>query len=286
MGKKYKKRKKKAHRNPPLSGLDKAIYTVFSILYIIMCCASVVGWILLPRWIAFQDPTVIASKERFIHYLAIAPFFLFVFLFGIIKINDCFEGGKPIFGNKTIRYGEYPWKNDIFPMFGPQHRNVVRKPGEQRYRARVTCILLTIFAVTVLIGCLGIYGRICLREDRTIVTFNSLNKPGEPVFIARDCDRITIKAETISSRGGPPSWYYGVIIYGADGKEYEFLNKDFDMRHRGDIDCLRQLLAIKALFSLDQITIEREDLLPKVIEYNELDEVQTALLYQLFGPPQ
>ena len=284
MGKKRKK--STAHRVPPLSWPDKAIYTVFSILFIIAFCGSVIGWILLPRWIAFRDPTVIAFKDTISHYVVVWPFFLFVFLLGVIAINDCFAGKKPIFGNKAIRYGEYPWKTDIFPLFGPQRRTVQRKPSEQRFRASVLRILTGIFIVTLLLGCLGIYGRTCLREDRTIIAYNSLNIPGEPVSIARDCDRITIKAEEISYRGGTPSWYYGVMIHGADGKQYDFLNKDFDLRHRGHTDCLKHLLAIKALFSSDQITFQGTELLPDVIEDNHLDEAQTALLEALFAPPR
>ena len=48
---------------------------------------------------------------------------------------------------------------------------------------------------------------------------------------------------------------------------------------------LQQLLAIKALFSADQITIEGSNLLPDVIEHNHLDESQIKLLEALFAPP-
>ena len=285
MGKKRKK--STAHRVPPLSRLDKAIYTVFSILFIIAFCGSVIVWLLLPRWIAFRDPTVIAFKDTISHYVVVWPFFLFVFLLGVIAINDCFAGKKPIFGNKTIRYGEYPWKTDIIPLFGPQRRTVQRKPSEQRFRASVIRILTGIFIVTLLLGCLGIYGRTCLREDRTIIAYNSLNKPGTPISIPRDCDQITIRAsKETTSRGGSPSWRYGIILSCENGKKYEFNNVDFDTPHRGHTDCLRQLLSIKALFSPDQLTIERSDLLPDVIEYNRLDEAQTALLRELFDPPR
>ena len=283
MAKKFKKCKKDtAHRTPPLSGLDKAIYIGISVLLFVSYFGLVLGCILLQDRIAFHDPDVIASRGRLSNY-AVLPLYMFVFIFGICILSAWFGGKKPIFGKKSIRYGEYPWKTDLFPLFGPQHREVRRSASELRFRAKMTRILSGIFIALLLLACLGIFGRVCLREDRTIVVYNSLNHSDEPVSIARDCDRIVIKAGIEYHARGGPTWHYGFIFHGVDGREYEFMDNDFNLGHS---DCLRQLLAIKALFSADQITIEREDLLPKVIEDNDLDEVQTALLYQLFEPPQ
>ena len=283
MGKKFKKRKKDtAHRAPPLSRLDQAIYIGIIILFGILFLASLVGWDSLHKRIAFSDPAVIAYKGRFSNYAA-APMFLYILLLGIILLGVSFADKKPIFGNKTIRYGDYPWKTDIYPLFGPQSKAIVKKPHELKFRAALIRVLAGVFAATFLLSCFGIYGRTCLREDRTIVEYNALNRPGEPVSIARDCDRITIFAYKDVPYRGSVHYYYGVIVYRTDGQKYRFSRTAFKL---GDSDCIRQMLAIKALFSPSQTTIEGEDLLPKVIEYNELDEVQTALLYQLFGPPQ
>ena len=280
MGKKFKKRKKDtAHRTPPLSRLDKAIYVAAMVLYLFLIFAAYVGWMKLHARIAFRDPAVIAYRPG---SLAAVPA-LVVAAGGFIALLSCCESKRPIFGNKTIRYGDYPWKTDLFPLFGPQHKSVQRRPTEQRFRRIVIRVVAGVLAVTLLLLAIDINRRTCLREDRTIVTYNSLNRPGEPVSIARDCDRITIRVyEYTNYRSWSSYWYYGVIIYRTDGKKYEFTSRDFD---RGHTDCIRQMLAIKALFSADQITIEREDLLDDVIEHNGLDEAQAALLRRLFELP-
>ena len=280
MGKKFKKRKKDtAHRTPPLSRLDRAIYIIAMLLFGPLILGILIGWDELHERIAFRDPNVIAFKAGI---FAVFPFLLF--LVGVlIALACCYSSKRPIFGDKTIRYGDYPWKTDLFPLFGPQHKSVQRRPTEQRFRRIVIRVVAGVLALTLLLLAIDINRRTCLREDRTIVTYNSLNRPGEPVSIARDCDRITIRVyEYTNYRSWSTYWYYGVIIYRADGKKYEFTSRDFDCGHT---DCIRQMLAIKALFSADQITIEREDLLDDVIEYNQLDVAQAALLRRLFAQP-
>ena len=279
MGKKFKKRKKDtAHRTPPLSKLDRAIYIIAMLLFGPLILGILIGWDELHERIAFRDPNVIAFKAGI---FAVFPFLLF--LVGVlIALACCYSSKRPIFGDKTIRYGDYPWKTDLFPLFGPQRKAVRRRDSEQRFRTAVHRIAAVALILSLLTASLGVYRRTCLRDDRTIVTYNSLNQAGEPVSIPRGCDRITIKAEKFTYRSGAPSWYYGVIIYSADGKKYEFTSRDFNCGHT---DCIRQMLAIKALFSPGQITVEREDLLDDVIEHNGLDEAQSALLRRLFEQP-
>ena len=280
MGKKRKK--STAHRVPPLSKLDKAIYTAIAVLLVVLSILAIFGWIQLHDRIAFRDPAVIAYDPGSSDYAAL-PLFLLLFLVAVITLGECFAGHHPLFGNKTIRYGDYPWKTDIFPLFGPQHRTVRRKASDQQFRAKMIRFLIGALVVTILFASLGIYGRTCLRDDRTIVKYSPLNRPGEPVSIARDCERITVKADL--SGGRTTYWEYGVILYSTDGEHYMFMSRDFDLRHRGHTDCLKHLLAIKALFSSDQITFQGTELLPDVIEDNHLDEAQTALLEALFAPP-
>ena len=279
MGKRGEKRKKKtAHRAPPLSKLDKAIYIIAMLLFGPLILGILIGWDELHERIAFRDPNVIAFRAGI---FGVFPFLL-VLLGAFLFLAGCYASKRPIFGDKTIRYGDYPWKTDLFPLFGPQRKAVRRRASEQRFRTAVLRIATGALILSLLLAALGVYRRTCLRDDRTIVTYNSLNQAGEPVSIPRDCERITIKAEKFTYRSGAPSWYYGVIIYSADGKKYEFSSRDFD---RGHTDCIRQMLAIKALFSPGQITVEREDMLDEMIKYNQLDEAQAALLRRLFAQP-
>ena len=267
---------------PPLSKLDKAIYFVIMLLIASGFFWVVVGWGELHKRIAFRDPAVIACNFG---YFGIFPLML-ILVVDLIALGICYENRRPIFGNKMVRYGEYPWKTDLFPLFGPQSRLSNRRPSEQRFRTAVIRIAIGFILVMFLLSSLGLYRRTCLMEDRTIVKYNSLNRTSEPISISRDCNGITIWARKETPyRGGRPVWHYGIIIFCENGKKQEFKAGDFNLRHRGHTDCLKQLLAIKALFSADQITIEGSNLLPDVIEHNHLDESQAKLLEALFAPP-
>ena len=280
MGKRGEKRKKKtAHRTPPLSKLDRAIYMIAMLLFVPLILGILIGWDELHERIAFRDPNVIAFKAGI---FGVFPFLLF--LVGVlIALACCYSSKRPIFGDNTLRYGDYPWKTDLFPLFGPQRRTVRRRASEQRFRTVVRRIAAVALILSLLLAALGVYRRTCLRDDRTIVTYNSLDQAGEPVSIPRDCERIMFRAKIAGSK--TPDWVYGVKFFCKDGDTYEFTDRDFDLRNGGHTACLRKLLAIKALFSPSQITIERQDLLDDVIEHNRLDETQAALLRRLFEQP-
>ena len=58
-----KNRKKDiAHRVPPLSGADKAIYPLLSALLTVGIVVLLFWWDDIHDWIAFRDPAVIASS--------------------------------------------------------------------------------------------------------------------------------------------------------------------------------------------------------------------------------
>ena len=85
------------------------------------------------------------------------------------------------------------------------------------------------------------------------------------------CHSSVVMVRYVHAGRGAPYYTYGIVIYTADGNSYEFSNRQFDLRHHSHTDCLQQMLAIKALFSDDQITIERTDYLPNVIDYYGLN---------------
>ena len=280
MGKKRKK--STAHRVPPLTKTDRALYITVMLLSAPLFLGVLIGWDLLQRRIAFRDPAVIACKAS---TLAVMPFLWF--LAGVlIFFVCCFAAKKPLLGDKTLCYGGYPWKYRQYPMFGSQRWAKHLRPTQRRIRTAVIVVLAVLLAVSLFSAIHGLYKRTCLREDRTIVEYDSLNQPGDSISIARDCDSITVCAYKENHPGHLPTWEYGVKLHCEDGRLFEFNAVDFNLLRDGQTNCLQQLLAIKALFSPDQITIERADLLPKVIKNFHLDKTQAALLEALFAPPK
>ena len=278
-----KNRKKDiAHRVPPLSGADKAIYLLLSALLTAGILALLFWWNDIHDWIAFRNPAVIASSPG-LSYLVVMPLMLLTEISGMIALICLWGGKQPIFGKKGIRYGEYPWKTDLFPLLGKQHKTVRRSASERRFRAAMCRFLLCAFLLSLVLCPFGLFERSCLLTDNTIVRYNILNQPEAPISIAEDCERLMVKAAYVHAARGAPYYTYGIVIYTADGCSYEFSNRQFDLRHHSHTDCLQQMLAIKALFSDDQITIEGTDYLPNVIEYYGLNEKQANQLQELFA---
>ena len=280
MGEKQTGRQKSTvQRMPPLTKTDKTIYIAVLALLLLVLGFTLPGLVMLQRWIAFRDPAVIAFSAGID---AVLPF-LFCLAGLVILLLVWFLRRRPIFGDKAVRYGGYPWKAYMYPLFGPRHKMADGRPRHQRLYTALTLVLACIFLGTLLLAFRCVFSRACLKEDLTAVEYDSLNRPSEPVSAARDCDRLTVKAHAESNlRTFDYRYYYGVELSGKNGKTYTFYDDDFRLRQIGHSDCLRKMLSIKALFSADRVTSERRDLLPDVIAYNCLDEEQTALLQELF----
>ena len=278
-GKPNGRRSGTVHSMPPLTKTDKAIYISVLVLLLLVPVFSIVGIKIFQNRIAFHDPAVIAFSAGF----GAALPFLFCVVGLVCLLAAWYKLRRPIFGDKEIRYGGYPWKIYMYPLFGPRRRMADGRPEHQKLYSVLTLVFVGLFLGTLLLAFCCVFSRACLMDDLTIVEYDSLNRPGEPVSVARDCDRLTVKAKaepihhTFEYR-----YLYGVEIFGRDGKTYTFYDDDFRLRQFGHSDCLQKMLSIKALFSEDRITAERTDFLPKVIEYNRLDEAQSALLYELF----
>lgn len=277
-----KNKKDIAHRVPPLSGADKAIYLFLSALLTAGIFALLFWWDDLHDWIAFRNPAVIASRPG-LSYLVVLPLMLLAEISGMITLICLWGGKQPIFGKKEIRYGEYPWKTDLFPLLGKQHKTVRRSASERRFRAVLSRFLLGAFLLSLVLCPFGLFERSCLLTGNTIVRYNILNQPKAPISIAEDCERLMVKAAYVHAGRGAPYYTYGIVIYTADGSSYEFSNRQFDLRHHSHTDCLQQMLAIKTLFSDDQITSEGTDYLLNVIDYYGLNAEDAELLQKLFG---
>ena len=166
-----------------------------------------------------------------------------------------------------------------------------REPTVLAFRGRLAYLWLFPFFAHLVLGC--------------AIPLTVAHEAGQPIFgnkriaygerpwqkdlfpllgpLHRKIERLTVKAAYVHTGRGAPYYTYGIVIYTADGNSYEFSNRQFDLRHHSHTDCLQQMLAIKALFSDDQITIEGTDYLPNVIDYYGLNAEDAELLQKLFG---
>jgi len=277
-----KSKKKKRSRRPPLSLLDKSIYWLGLILSFILslflayCFEDITGVI------AFHDPSVVAYDHH-ATYLFGMPMLLYFQTSALVFFITGLESKRPVFGNRKFRYGEAPWAKDCFPLFDPRRKKIYVRPSEKSFRRSMIILWTAGLFLCSLFAPLGFFGRDCLTQNNSIITYNVLNQEDPAAYTTADYSHLTIQAGYVSGYRSSGYWKYEIKIRMKDGKSFSFSNRDFDWRkpHLQE-RCLNQMLDIKAFFPPDTITIKGENKLEKVADYLGFNEEQTQLLQELF----
>ena len=274
-----KKRKKiRRPEAPPLAWIDKVIYA--GLFLLIIASLPLVGELIasVRTRIACQDTAMLAFRGRLAH-LWLVPYLIHLFLGCMLPVIVKYGERKPIIGNKAITYGEHPWKSDVYPMFGPQHKSVKVTEQEMLFR-RIFCYLWILGVFLIIVTALFcLCRRNCLQNDQTIVVYDTFNHQTDTISITEDCTELTIEIQLHGTRSGRfPS--YGITLSTPDGKDYSFDWRDFKGSH---FETLKTMLQIKDLFSPEVITIKGVDKMENVIDYNKLNSEEIMLLRELFG---
>ncbi len=280
--KKHKPKKKRALRNPPLSFIDNAIYTISLVVLAMPPFLAMLTLPLIQRYFVFiNDASVVACYSRATLTWGIL-FFLFLAATPIVCIAAPYGNKKPIFGNKKISYGVYPWPSDCYPRFGKRGRKpVLTEKKKKSLRIKIIAWLI-VFVILLSLTLFGMNGRKCLYEDNSITYYNMANK-SYAEYDAEDFSHLNIKTgwkRTGSARSVTGYWYYAIEIEMKDGKTLWLDHSDYryDYNHE---ETLNKMLEIKKIFKSDEITIEKEDVEVVIDELN-LNEKETALINELF----
>lgn len=281
MGKKAKKKNNKWHLRPPLSFLDKSIYLLGIILSVLVPLLLGLRFPDILEMIAFRNPETVAYKSSASILLAF-PFLLFLETSAMILFIVGWQSKKPIFGNKKYRYGEYPFREDCFPLFSSRKRKKPQTPSQKRFARNMKilwCSALIVFSCMVPFS---FYGRNAMYQDNHIEKINLINHVSD-TYTENDFARLTIQTEYVHGHRGADYWKLEMIIEMKDGKAFSFSNKNFSGRLGGSMNlCLNKMLEIKELFSPAAITIQGAESIGEVSDYFKLDAQQVAKLEQLF----
>ena len=278
-----KKRKKDiAHRVPPLSGVDTAIY----LGGIAIICGVGVGYVVLVSWLskyaALRDPAVSA----YIRTPSSLLFLAFLALGCLLPLLYFFKKRKPIFGSKQIRYGEAPWKAEWYPIFGPQRKRYPLPEKMRRCARQYLRIWLISLLMVLLLASLSLFGRLELRSSHSIVRYNVFIQQTDTLRIPEGCTGITVFAEEKHSlrRGWDlnPYWEYGLVLHLKTGEELRIDNGDLTTRDGNHASKIAVMLEYKKKLSLQNTTVEGTEQLGNVIAYCNLDTQEAALLRELF----
>ncbi len=280
MGKK-KRRRNKRHLAPQLSRLDKALYYIGIILAILIPFSIIIICLQSNRNIAFKEVEVIAFNTT------ASAFFVLPFTFTFLVVALSFlahglESKIPLFGNKTVKYGEYPYKTEIYPIFRKRSNYVNKLPNNKR---TTVSLLLVLCGVLIIFACLipfSLYGRKVMYEDFSISKFNAVNVESIS-YDLYDYESLTIRAYYHSRKYGG-DWTYEITIKTENGKKFQFAYGEF---RNGEPDkqdyVLDRLLKLKSQFDESSIFIEGIEHLDKVIKDCDLNASQTEKIKELFA---
>lgn len=272
------RKKKKQNRIPPLSTIDICLYVLGIALLIVAVGFGGYGLERAGFRIAFRDGLAIAADFR-LGVLFTMPFLLWLVI-GVIVV---YSEKQPIFGNKKIKYGQAPWRSDLYPLFDERRKRAYIPPGEREYRRSMKRLFLIGLVLTLCLVPFAFFGRSCLTDAYELVRYNAVNTEVSRCHAA-DCSEMRLTARYVMTyRGGSNYWEYHVRLTAPDGSRARFSHQSFDSDRFDTVDALEELLALKHLLPGDKITVEGADKLDKVIQEQGLNEKEAALLYELFA---
>lgn len=281
MSKKTKRKDNKWHLRPPLTFLDKSIYFLGIIFSFLCTLLLAICFDDIRTMIAFNQPETVAYRSN-ANSLFSLPFTMFLEISALVVFIVGWESKKPIFGSKKYNYGEYPFREDCFPLFSTKNRNRHKTPSQKKF---VRQMIILWCSVLVVFSCLlpfSFFGRDAMYLDNHMEKINIINNVSN-TYTANDFSKLTIQTEHVSGYRIADYWTYEFIIEMKDGKTFSFSNRDFDRRISGAKDnCLDKMLEIKSLFNPDLITVKGAKNIREVSEFLGFDEQQEAKLRQLF----
>lgn len=279
-----KKAKKRMHKMPPLSPVDKLIYWAVMLLLAVLWLAVLFVPLALRERIAFADEMVVAKVDHASAFWLIVPWTT-VFLMTFIPWSLPYQDRKPIFGRRNFRYGPPAWPK-VYPLFMKNKPYVFVSDRTRKNRKMTALLLLAVLLISLIPLPWSLYGRDCLRSDGGIEEYNMFNVRVRE-FASGQVDSVEFEAYR-HDVGGKYSvkltWDVRVTLTTGSGKVYTFDYSSF----RGDAEeetanWLTAMLRLKSRYSPGIITYSGAEHLEEVISDNNLNAAEAEMLYRLFG---
>lgn len=272
------KAKKKVHPMPKLGWKDMLLYWSAMALAFSMALSFIfVGTI--QEKIAFSDPAVIAQGYGQGNWLFIIFMLWGLFAF-VLLLAGPYQHRIPIFGRSDIKYGPpaYPRIYPIFmknkPQFWISQKELQRKKKIKFWSA---VILAATFLISAVSFSLSFYGRTVLRNDSSILVYNSANNETEHYSPDQITD-VELGIYSTRSKGGLTHWHIEFTITTTDRETYRFPEHAFAGTA---LEELQTMLQVKQSLFADRFRITDTDKFSKVLAAHPQPN-ERALLYQLF----
>lgn len=274
-----RKAKKKMHRMPPLSFVDKLIYWLIMALLIATYFTLPMGVFLLRDRIAYQDATVVAKYDHASLLWLLIPWMTYFLMTFLLWIQP-YQGRKPIFGLRKLKYGP-PAYPKVYPLFMKNKPAVYISERAKKEKRSIALLLAVILLVSFIPLPWSLYGRSCLHSDGSIVRHNMFNRVTKE-FSEHDIESLEIEAFHAKEGKGPRIWSVRMKFTTESGRIFHFSLRDF----RGDaIEILSAMLQVKSCYHPSVITYAGAEYLSSVISDRRLSPDEQAILYELFNLP-
>ena len=272
-----RKAKKKLHRMPPLSFVDKLIYWLIMALLIATYFALPMGVFLLRDRIAYQDTTVVAKYDHGSLLWLLVPwmtYFLMTFLLWIQPYQD----RKPIFGLRNFKYGP-PAFPKVYPLFMKNKPAVYISERKKNEKRGIALLLVVILLVSFIPLPWSLYGRTCLHSDGSMVRYNIFNQVTKE-FSAGDVESVEVKAYHAKQGKHSRVWTVQIKFTTEHGRSFSYQMRDF----RGNnSETLSSMLQVKGRYHPSVITYVGTEHLGSVIADHKLSPQAQTMLYELFN---
>ena len=276
-----RKAKKKVHKMPPLSFLDKMIYWIIFLLLCGAYAALLFGPLQLRHVIAFSDESVIAVEDHASSWWLTVPWLTF-FLMTFILWLQPYQNRTPIFGKKNFKYGPPAWPK-VYPLFMKNKPPVWVSERTKKERKQIKILLIIVLLVSFIPLPWSLYGRACLRYDGSIVQYNMFNRQVQE-FSSGNIEEMTIDLFRYDTGGKyykTHHWGIRLKLRTNSGKYYTFDHREF--HSDGTRRYLPQMVNVLARYNPEIIRYEDIENLDKFIADKNLSQEELRLLRQLFG---
>ena len=261
----------KRAQKPPLSVLDKTLYSSLIALSLIIPLSLLIIIYIYDDAFLFADQSIIASHSFFL--LACMPLILFVSLtLGILGTYGL-KSRQPLFGNPDFIPKAFTPTLKAYPLFSTKFRE---SPERKKYKKTAVILICSLF-VFLFVAMLGFFPRETLDENGVFRTHNIINQVTHTTRI-ENADFVSFEIER-SDGGGKmhtTHWYLYINFYFED-KIYAFRLQNFTFM--SNEEALRYMLSVKEQFQ------ERYELYGIAGMNNLMEnytEKERELIYKLF----
>lgn len=275
--KKARKNRRRKPLAPPLSFLDRSIYSIAMFLSFILPLGGVI-------LLMFCADAKYSAESGVIAYILgkgffwFVPLLFFVVISGVIWAESGLVDRKPLFGKRDVCYGPPKWA-PVYPVFSKKYRNAWRrpvKPSEVTLKRMGRNAWLIFLATTILLSTLGFGCRGTITEGDVFHHVGSYGR--ETTYTPEDIDSLSIGIR----KSGRHSWNYHIYMGFTmkDGRSMRFPIGSF--REETRRDNLETMLRLKNYVDSEKISYYGQRRLDWYVSNQQFTEEEKELFSQIY----